>query len=192
MDARRAALRRGPEVFLNQAPFSFDLSVMDLYPAWSTGGTLVSVTADEVANPKRLYRLLAASGVTAWVSTPSFARLCLAERSFDQAMLPPLRRFLFCGETLAAGRRLPAPGPLPGRGGLEHLRPHGGDRRHDLRARLTARSSLANAPLPIGYPMPGSRVVGDGGDRGALPAVSGARSSSPARTSAPGTSTDPS
>jgi len=88
------------EVFLNQAPFSFDLSVMDVYLSLATGGTLVSVTADDIANPKRLYRMLATSGTTTWVSTPSFARMCLAEPTFAAAMLPELRRFLFCGETL--------------------------------------------------------------------------------------------
>jgi D-alanine--poly(phosphoribitol) ligase subunit 1 len=34
------------------------------------------------------------------VSTPSFAQMCLAERSFAQPLLPRLRRFWFCGETL--------------------------------------------------------------------------------------------
>jgi D-alanine--poly(phosphoribitol) ligase subunit 1 len=91
----------GAEVFLNQAPFSFDLSVMDLYLSLSTGGTLFSVTKDDVASLKNLYLALGRSGVTTWVSTPSFAQMCLIERGFNHAMLPQLRRFLFCGETLA-------------------------------------------------------------------------------------------
>ncbi len=89
------------EVFLNQAPFSFDLSVMDLYCSLATGGTLFSVNRDLIENPKQLYRALANSGVTTWVSTPSFARMCLVEQKFTEAMLPRARRFLFCGETLA-------------------------------------------------------------------------------------------
>ena len=90
------------ETFLNQAPYSFDLSVMDLYLSLVTGGTLFSLTKDDIANLKSLYEKLARSGVSTWVSTPSFAQMCLIERSFNQAMLPRLRRFLFCGETLAA------------------------------------------------------------------------------------------
>src|SRR5262249_5046647 len=35
-----------------------------------------------------------------WVSTPSFAEMCLVERTFNRTMLQRLRRFLFCGETL--------------------------------------------------------------------------------------------
>jgi D-alanine--poly(phosphoribitol) ligase subunit 1 len=88
------------ETFLNTAPFSFDLSVMDLYCSLATGGTLVSVSRDLVANPKMLYRALANSGASTWVSTPSFAQMCLVEEKFAQAMLPRVRRFLFCGETL--------------------------------------------------------------------------------------------
>ena len=91
----------GGEVLLNQAPFSFDLSVMDLYCSLVTGGTLFSISRDLIENPKKLYRALATSGVTTWVSTPSFAQMCLVEDKFVEAMLPRVRRFLFCGETLA-------------------------------------------------------------------------------------------
>lgn len=95
------SLEVGGEVFLNQAPFSFDLSVMDLYLSLATGGTLFSLTKEDIANPRELYAKLRGSGVTAWVSTPSFAQMCLVERSFGTEMMPDLRRFLFCGETLA-------------------------------------------------------------------------------------------
>jgi D-alanine--poly(phosphoribitol) ligase subunit 1 len=90
------------ETFLNTAPFSFDLSVMDLYCSLTTGGTLFSIGRDLVANPKMLYRALGNSGATTWVSTPSFAQMCLVEEKFTEGMLPRIRRFLFCGETLAA------------------------------------------------------------------------------------------
>jgi D-alanine--poly(phosphoribitol) ligase subunit 1 len=90
------------ETFLNTAPFSFDLSVLDLYCSLATGGTLFSISRDLVANPKMLYRALGNSGTTTWVSTPSFAQMCLVEEKFAEAMLPRVQRFLFCGETLAA------------------------------------------------------------------------------------------
>ncbi len=88
------------ETFLNQAPFSFDLSVMDLYGSLATGGTLFSLSQAEITNPAQLYQTLAHSEVTVWVSTPSFAQLCLAERTFTAARLSHVRKFLFCGETL--------------------------------------------------------------------------------------------
>src|SRR5664279_149477 len=40
------------------------------------------------------------SDVSIWVSTPSFADLCLADPGFDVSLLPRLGLFLFCGETL--------------------------------------------------------------------------------------------
>ncbi len=88
------------EVFLNQAPFSFDLSVMDLYMSLSTGGTLWSVDKDQIANPKELFASFADSGVSFWVSTPSFAEVCLMDPSFNDTLLPQIKRFLFCGEIL--------------------------------------------------------------------------------------------
>lgn len=88
------------EIFLNQAPFSFDLSVMDLYMSLSTGGTLWSVDKDQIANPKELFTAFSISGISYWVSTPSFAELCLMDRSFNDTLLPQLKRFLFCGEVL--------------------------------------------------------------------------------------------
>ena len=53
----------GREVFLNVVPYSFDVSVMDTYPALVTGGTVKSVTKAEIANPRELYQLLAASAI---------------------------------------------------------------------------------------------------------------------------------
>ena len=91
----------GHEVWLNQAPFSFDLSVMDLYCALTTGATLYSLDAATVSNARLLHAELGSSGVSVWVSTPSFADLCLADPAFDGSLLPRLRLFLFCGETLS-------------------------------------------------------------------------------------------
>lgn len=88
------------QTFLNQAPFSFDLSVMDLYPSLCSGGTLFAVTKEMVANPKVLFESLSQSDIEVWTSTPSFAQLCLMEPNFRQELLPNLRTFLFCGEIL--------------------------------------------------------------------------------------------
>jgi len=90
----------GKEVFLNQAPFSFDLSVMDLYSSLVSGGTLFSLTKDMIAEPKKLFQVLEHSEISVWVSTPSFAQFCLAEPTFKESMLPQVKKFWFCGETL--------------------------------------------------------------------------------------------
>jgi D-alanine--poly(phosphoribitol) ligase subunit 1 len=147
-----------PEVFLNQAPFSFDLSVMDLYLSLATGGTLVSLTADEIGNPRQLYQSLAASEVTTWVSTPSFAQLCLAEKRFDASLMPSVRRFLFCGETLppAVARQLLDRFPTS-----EVWNTYGPTEATVATTSVHIdRAVLARYPtLPVGYPKADSRVV---------------------------------
>ena len=156
------------ERFLNQAPFSFDLSVMDLYCSLVTGGTLFSISRDLVANPKMLYRAIANSGVTTWVSTPSFAQMCLVEQTFDEAMLPTVRRFLFCGETLAPQtaarllKRFPAAevwntyGPTEATVATTSVRID-----HTILEKYS--------PLPVGRPMPGTEVFVTDENREILP-----------------------
>lgn len=85
---------------LNQAPFSFDLSVMDMSIALATGRCWASVDRDHVAKLSDLFAELRAFRLEIWVSTPSFADLCLSDPSFNATLLPHLRVFLFCGETL--------------------------------------------------------------------------------------------
>ena len=87
-------------VFLNQAPFSFDLSVMDLYTALFLGGTVAALDKRVLEDMRLLYDALGDSGIQAWVSTPSFVNMCLVSPNFDQRLLPALRSFLFCGEVL--------------------------------------------------------------------------------------------
>ncbi|KIL41344.1 alanine-phosphoribitol ligase [Gordoniibacillus kamchatkensis] len=91
--------RRG-DIFINQAPYSFDLSVMDLYPALSSGGTVNALDRNHVAKPAELFAALNESGATVWTSTPSFAEFCLNHPEFGQTMLPRLHTFRFCGEVL--------------------------------------------------------------------------------------------
>jgi D-alanine--poly(phosphoribitol) ligase subunit 1 len=157
------------EVFLNQAPFSFDLSVMDLYCSLATGGTLFSISRDLIANPKELYRALTSSGVTTWVSTPSFAQMCLVEEKFSETMLPRLRRFLFCGETLTPQTaanlldRFPRAqvwntyGPTEATVATTSIR-------------IDAGVLEQYSPLPVGHAMPGSEIVIVNGNREVLPA----------------------
>ncbi len=50
------------KVFLNQAPFSFDLSVMDLYTCLAVGGTLWCLTKDVQKDYQKLLESLKRSG----------------------------------------------------------------------------------------------------------------------------------
>ncbi len=146
------------ETFLNQAPFSFDLSVMDLYLSLYSGGTLFSVTKDDVGNLKNLYAAFARSQLTSWVSTPSFAQMCLIERSFGQAMIPTLRRFLFCGETLAPETASQLLDRFPD---AEVWNTYGPTEATVATTSMRVDRAVIEkwSPLPVGYEMPGTRVM---------------------------------
>lgn len=87
--------------FLCQAPFSFDLSVMDLYPALLTGGTLVPVEKQVADDFQQLFQVIPKLELNVWVSTPSLMELCLVDSHFDSLHLPSLKYFFFCGEELS-------------------------------------------------------------------------------------------
>ncbi len=86
--------------FVNQAPFSFDLSVMDLYLTLYTGGTLWTLPKSIQLETKALFQSLKESNADVWVSTPSFADVCLSDQLFNLDLMPNLKEFLFCGEVL--------------------------------------------------------------------------------------------
>ena len=86
--------------FMCQAPFSFDLSVMDLYPALCSGGTLVPMKKAVIEDFKELFVRLPEMQLDVWVSTPSFMDICLMEQTFNEKTVPTLKVFLFCGEEL--------------------------------------------------------------------------------------------
>ena len=93
-------IRQGRRAFLDQPPYSFDLSEYELVGALSTGGTLHAVGRETLAHMGLLFSNLAAAGIEVWVSTPSFADMCLADKSFSAELLPSVKLFLFCGEIL--------------------------------------------------------------------------------------------
>jgi D-alanine--poly(phosphoribitol) ligase subunit 1 len=149
--------RIGEETFLNQAPFSFDLSVMDLYGSLATGGTLYSITRAEIAQFKALFQAVYDSNVTVWVSTPSFAQVCLLEKTFAAARLPGMRKFLFCGETLNPGTARQLLDRFPGAAVWNTYGP--------TEATVAATSVRVDrellehdGPLPVGFPMPSGAI----------------------------------
>lgn len=95
-------------VFLNQAPFSFDLSMYEVFGTLSSGGAIVMMSRAASLPGAAFIDKLALARVSAWVSTPSFAQQQLLDPRFAQAALPALNTFLFCGEMLpvSLARRL--------------------------------------------------------------------------------------
>lgn len=89
-------------VVLNQARFSFDLSVADIYYSLCTGSTLFALDADIQRSPDALVDALGKSNATVAVMTPTFAKYCLCMPEFTSELMPRLRSIFFCGEMLEA------------------------------------------------------------------------------------------
>ncbi len=85
---------------LNQASFSFDLSVADLYYAFCGGHELVALDPALTADPAGLHEFWRNGSINVSVCTPTFLKLCLTDPEFDSRHLPDLRTVYSCGESL--------------------------------------------------------------------------------------------
>lgn len=87
------------QVILNQAIFSFDLSVADLYLSLITESEHFVIDSEKL-DYETTFKSLKKSNATLAVMTPSFADLLLVDKSFNQELMPFLRKIIFCGEKL--------------------------------------------------------------------------------------------
>ena len=87
-------------VILNQISYSFDVSVCSVYLGVARGMTLFTVDKKMTENLSELFAYLESADLAFWVSTPSFAEMCLPSPKFERTLLPKLEKFLFCGEVL--------------------------------------------------------------------------------------------
>ena len=87
------------EVILNQAIFSFDLSVADLYLSLASGSEHF-VLGNNKLDFNTIFKSIKKSSASLAVMTPSFAELLLLDKSFNQELLPKLKTIIFCGEKL--------------------------------------------------------------------------------------------
>lgn len=87
-------------MILNQISYSFDVSGCSLYVGLSMGMTLFTIENEMIRDIGQLLLRFENSGLTTWVSTPSFAEICIRSNQFNCSLLPSLERFLFCGEVL--------------------------------------------------------------------------------------------
>lgn len=93
-------IEAGPEDrFANHAPFNFDLSVLDLYVAFLSGGSVHIIAEAMAYAPPLLVDFLVNERITVWYSVPSVLTLMLRDGGLLDAGRPPaLRALLFAGE----------------------------------------------------------------------------------------------
>lgn len=89
-------------IFINQAPFSFDLSLVELCGNLCLGSSTILNTAEVSKNPPVFMERIHKYKGNLWHSTPSFALLVSTAHGFDQNALPHIKDFIFIGEELTS------------------------------------------------------------------------------------------
>jgi clorobiocin biosynthesis protein CloN4 len=85
--------------FANHAPFTFDLSVLDLYAAFAAGATVCLIPGDLAYAPRRLVEFLHQEQISIWYSVPSALMLMMRDGGLlDRPAPGRLRAVLFAGE----------------------------------------------------------------------------------------------
>ncbi len=87
-------------VFMNQAPFSFDVSLCDFIAAFGKGSTMIlndyAILKSGLGFLERLKRYHA----TTLICTPSFVLIYLSVPEFNAEQYPAINQFIFMGEEL--------------------------------------------------------------------------------------------
>jgi amino acid adenylation domain-containing protein len=85
--------------FASHAPFTFDLSVLDLYAAFAAGAAVCLIPADLAYAPRRLVEFLHQQRISVWYSVPSALMLMMRDGGLlDRSAPRSLRAVLFAGE----------------------------------------------------------------------------------------------
>jgi amino acid adenylation domain-containing protein len=138
----------------NHAPFTFDLSVLDLYVAFAAGASVHLVSAELAYAPAQLVEFLHERGITVWYSVPSVLTLMMRDGGlFGRPAPEALRVVVFAGE----------PFPVPG---VRALADWTSARLLNLygptETNVCTRHEVTPADLATGRPLPiGTAVSGD-------------------------------
>lgn len=153
------------DTFINNAPFSFDLSVYELTGFLTLGATIVLNSSDAARSTTALLERAGTNNASIWVATPSQATMMLLDDNFNGENLPHLKTFLFCGETLLPRTARDLLAAFPGARVLNTYGP----------TEATVATTLVDIttdiieqynPLPVGRVKPGTRIEIDGDPSG--------------------------
>jgi amino acid adenylation domain-containing protein len=87
--------------FANHAPFHFDLSVLDLYVAFSAGASVSLIPDGMSYAPKNLVNFIIQENITIWYSVPSALVLMIEQGGLLDVQSIPLHTIMFAGEPFA-------------------------------------------------------------------------------------------
>lgn len=145
------------DVFMNQSPFTFDLSLCDLFHAMALGSSLVLNSAEIAKDQDLFLQRLQAFGCTVWMSTPSFTYLFLRHPQFNATHFPNLHTFILMGEELPPRICLQLKKLFPQARLMNGYGPTETTIITTL-ADITDDMLQQQSPLPIGYAMPASEL----------------------------------
>ncbi len=142
--------------FSHMFEVTFDLSLFDLFGAWSVGGCLCVPDGKQRMLPARF---VAEARLSVWFSVPSTALLMKDTRTLEAGAFPGLRLSIFCGEALTVPVALAWAEAAPA-SVVENL--YGPT---ELTLACTVYPVVAGDPalasadvVPIGAPLPGMRA----------------------------------
>lgn len=90
------------DVFMNQSPFTFDVSLYDILSSFMLGASVLLISRKLASDNDKFLEKLKSYNVSVWTSTPSFAYIYLRDKTFHSGYLPSLKTFVFAGEVLSA------------------------------------------------------------------------------------------
>jgi D-alanine--poly(phosphoribitol) ligase subunit 1 len=146
------------DVFMNQAPFTFDVSLCDLFNAFALGGSLILNSNEIVKDQDAFIARLKKYHCSIWTSTPSFAFLFLRHSELNSENIPSLRTFLFMGEELPLRTCTQLKSKFPN---AEIMNAYGPTEATIVTTLVKINQGIINKyhSIPIGYPMPESELL---------------------------------
>lgn len=87
------------DIFSSHAPFSFDLSIFDIYCSLSSGATLVLLPYGISAFPKTLCQFIYENNISVWYSVPSIL-MKMSEIDIFEKCKETLRIIIYAGESM--------------------------------------------------------------------------------------------
>ena len=88
------------DVFMNQAPFTFDVSLCDILNSFANGASLILTSTEMIKNQEEFFNRLSNYQCSVWTSTPSFAYIFMRNPDFKSENIVSIKTFLFMGEDL--------------------------------------------------------------------------------------------
>ena len=134
---------------------TFDLSVFDLFMAWSSGACVCVMQPLDLLAPASFVNK---HGITVWFSVPSVAALMRKKGTLKPGLMPSLRWSLFCGEGLPSETVRAWQEAAPN-STVENLYGPTELTIACMAHRFTEESPDENGTVPIGRPLPGIGVM---------------------------------